>query len=117
MKSSTPFLKKTVKKDKGGSNKKSTYELTLELLEQGKDVAEIASIRQVSKQTINNHFVYLIRSEQIQLSDVMQPKRCSELETMFEGFTGTSLGPLKEKLGAKATWDELKLYQAYAQLQ
>ena len=47
----------------------------------------------------------------------MQPKRISELETMFEGFTGTSLGPLKEKLGAKATWDELKLYQAYAQLQ
>jgi len=111
------IFEKTVKKDKGGSNKKSTYELTLELLEQGKDVAEIASTRQVSKQTINNHFVYLIRSEQIQLSDVMQPKRCSELETMFEGFTGTSLGPLKEKLGAKATWDELKLYQAYAQLQ
>jgi hypothetical protein len=111
------IFEKTVKKDKGGSNKKSTYELTLELLEQGKDVAEIASIRQVSKQTINNHFVYLIRSEQIQLSDVMQPKRSSELETMFEGFTGTSLGPLKEKLGAKATWDELKLYQAYAQLQ
>ena len=111
------IFEKTVKKDKGGSNKKSTYELTLELLEQGKDVAEIARIRQVSKQTINNHFVYLIRSEQIQLSDVMQPKRISELETMFEGFTGTSLGPLKEKLGAKATWDELKLYQAYAQLQ
>jgi uncharacterized protein YpbB len=111
------IFEKTVKKDKGGSNKKSTYELTLELLEKGKDVAEIASIRQVSKQTINNHFVYLIRSEQIQLSDVMQPKRSSELETMFEGFTGTSLGPLKEKLGAKATWDELKLYQAYAQLQ
>ena len=111
------IFEKTVKKDKGGSHKKSTYELTLELLEQGKDVAEIASIRQVSKQTINNHFVYLIRSEQIQLSDVLAPKRINELESMFEGFTGTSLGPLKEKLGAKATWDELKLYQAYAQLQ
>jgi hypothetical protein len=61
--------------------------------------------------------VYLIRSEQIQLTDVLAPKRINELESMFEGFTGTSLGPLKEKLGSKATWDELKLYQAYAQLQ
>jgi hypothetical protein len=51
------------------------------------------------------------------LSDVLAPKRIKELESMFEGFTGTSLGPLKEKLGSKATWDELKLYQAYAQLQ
>lgn len=110
-------FEKSVKKQTTAKEKKSTYELTLELLEQGKDVAEIASTRQVSKQTINNHFVYLIRSEQIQLSDVMQPKRISELESMFEGFTGTSLGPLKEKLGSKATWDELKLYQAYAQLQ
>jgi uncharacterized protein YpbB len=110
-------FEKSVKKQTAAKEKKSTYELTLELLEQGKDVAEIASIRQVSKQTVNNHFVYLIRSEQIQLTDVLAPKRISELESMFEGFTGNSLGPLKEKLGSKATWDELKLYQAYAQLQ
>ena len=110
-------FEKSVKKQTTAKEKKSTYELTLELIEQGKDVAEIASTRQVSKQTINNHFVYLIRSEQIQLTDVLSSKRINELESMFEGFTGTSLGPLKEKLGSKATWDELKLYQAYAQLQ
>jgi hypothetical protein len=46
----------------------------------------------------------------------MNPKRISELERMFEGFEGTSLNPLKEKLGSKVTWDELKLYQAGMQV-
>jgi hypothetical protein len=31
---------------------------------------------------------------------------------MFDGYEGTSLSPLKEKLGNKVTWEELKLYQA-----
>jgi hypothetical protein len=44
----------------------------------------------------------------------MSPKRISELATMFEGFEGTSLSPLKEKLGNKVTWEELKLYQAHS---
>jgi hypothetical protein len=46
----------------------------------------------------------------------MSPKRINELATIFEGFEGTSLAPLKEKLGNKVTWDELKLYQASTQV-
>jgi hypothetical protein len=42
----------------------------------------------------------------------MSPKRIHELANLFEGYEGTSLTPLKEKLGNKVTWDELKLYQA-----
>lgn len=106
------FTKTSKKLSAAKKEKKSTYELTLELLEQGKDVDEIARIRQVSVQTIGNHFAYLIRSEKIELTDVMSLKRISELATMFEGFEGTSLSPLKEKLGNKVTWEELKLYQA-----
>lgn len=90
--------------------------MTLELLEQGKEVTEIARIRQVSTQTISNHFVYLIRSEQIELKDVMHPSRIHELAVMFEGFEGTSLTPLKEKLGNKVSWEELKLFQAASQV-
>ena len=92
--------------------KKSTYEQTLELLESGKDGANIARIRQLSPQTIASHFAFLIRAEKIELSDVMNEKRIHELATIFDGFEGTSLAPLKEKLGNKVTWDELKLYQA-----
>ena len=110
------FLKSTKKLAKAQKVKKSTQEKTLELLEAGKEVSEIARERQLSVQTINSHFAYLIRSGQIELTDVMSPKRISELEQLFEGFEGNSLNPLKEKLGSKATWDELKLYQAWMQV-
>ncbi|MEY3742109.1 MAG: hypothetical protein RL371_1012 [Bacteroidota bacterium] len=110
------FLKSTKKLAKEQKVKKSTQEKTLELLEAGKEVSEIARTRQLSVQTVNSHFAYLIRSGQIELTDVMSPKRISELEQLFDGFEGNSLNPLKEKLGSKATWDELKLYQAWMQV-
>ena len=110
------FVKSTKKLAKEQKVKKSTQEKTLELLEAGKEVSEIARERQLSVQTINSHFAYLIRSGQIELTDVMSPKRISELEQLFDGFEGNSLNPLKEKLGSKATWDELKLYQAWMQV-
>jgi hypothetical protein len=110
------FLKSTKKLAKEQKVKKSTQEKTLELLEAGKEVSEIARERQLSVQTINSHFAYLIRSGQIELTDVMSPKRISDLEQLFDGFEGNSLNPLKEKLGSKATWDELKLYQAWMQV-
>jgi hypothetical protein len=110
------FLKTTKKLVSDKKEKKSTQEKTLELLEMGKDVGEIARSRQLSIQTINTHFAYLIRAGKIELTDVMSPKRISELEQLFQGFEGSSLNPLKEKLGSKATWDELKLYQAWMQV-
>ncbi len=110
------FTKTSKKLDVSKKEKKSTYEQTLELLENGMDASEIAQKRQLSLQTIASHFAVLIRSEKIELKDVMSEKRIHELATMFDGFEGTSLTPLKEKLGNKATWDELKLYQAYTQV-
>lgn len=110
------FTKTSKKLAVSKKEKKSTYEQTLELLENGMDASEIAQKRQLSLQTIASHFAVLIRSEKIELKDVMSEKRIHELATMFDGFEGTSLTPLKEKLGNKATWDELKLYQAYTQV-
>jgi DNA-binding NarL/FixJ family response regulator len=107
------IILKTKKKDpKEKKAKVSTFDQTLELILAGRTTAEIAVARQLSPTTITTHYVNLIRAEKIELSQVMSTKRISELEELFEGYQGTSLGPLKEKLGSKVTWDELKLYQA-----
>lgn len=97
--------------------KKNTYEQTLEWHKAGKDIAEIAQLRQVSKQTIYTHMALLIKTGQIELSEIMSSGRIAELSTYFEGYQESSLGPLKEQVGNKATWDELKVYQAYLQTQ
>lgn len=100
------------KKEKQSSDKKSTHEKTLELLLEGNDITEIARLRQLSVTTINGHFVQLIRAEKITLAQVMNDKRTNELLGYFESYEGESLSQLKEQLGDKATWNELKLIQA-----
>jgi hypothetical protein len=92
--------------------KKSTYEQTLELFRSGKSLDEITRVRQVSSQTIISHFVQLIKAEKMELNEVMDDNRIDELSEMFGDYQGTSLTPLKEKLGNKVSWDELKLFQA-----
>lgn len=109
--------KKSTAKTSTKPDKKSTYDQTLELLKSGKEIEEMARIRQVSVQTITNHLVYLIRSEDIALDEIMPPERINELAGYFEDYQESSLTPLKEKLGIQASWEELKLYQAHLKVQ
>ena len=109
--------KQSKQKNTEKAAKKSTYELTLEYLRAGQTMDEIARLRQVSVQTITNHFVYLIRSEAITLDEIMSPERIDQLADYFEDYKESSLTPLKEKLGELVSWEELKLYQAYVQVQ
>jgi uncharacterized protein YpbB len=92
--------------------KVSTYEQTLMMFEEGKTIKEIANIRQLTTNTINNHLAKLIKDEKIELNQVLSEERINELTNYFEGYEEESLTPLKEKLGDKVTWDELKLYRA-----
>lgn len=101
---------KKVKEEK--AVKKDTYEITFELYEQGKTMEEIARERQLGVSTIEGHFVKLIRQEKIDIADILDPKRISEIETYLEGTEGKTLGTIKDELGDKVTYGELKLVQA-----
>jgi len=103
---------KTKKKKASKKNKISTYEQTLALLKEGKSIEEIATIRQFSKGTISTHCARLIQQEKLELTQVMDSKMISALFDLFEEYDGGSLSPLKEQVGGKFSWDELKLYQA-----
>ncbi len=92
--------------------KKDTYETTFELYEQGKTIEEIARERQLGVSTIEGHFVKLIRQEKIDITDILDPKRISEIEAYLEGTEGKTLGTIKDELGDKVTYGELKLVQA-----
>jgi len=92
--------------------KKNTYEITLELFEEGKTMEEIANERQLGVSTIEGHFAKLIQQEKIDITDVLDPKRISEIESYLEEAEGKTLGTLKEELGDKVSYGELKLVQA-----
>jgi uncharacterized protein YpbB len=92
--------------------KKNTYEITLELFEEGKTMEEIANERQLGISTIEGHFAKLIQQEKMEITDVLDPKRISEIESYLEEAEGKTLGTLKDELGDKVTYGELKWVQA-----
>lgn len=92
--------------------KKNTYEVTFELFQEGKTMEEIASERQLGVSTIEGHFAKLIQQEKIDITDVLDPKRISEIESYLEEAEGKTLGTIKEELGDKVSYAELKLVQA-----
>jgi hypothetical protein len=105
-------LKTKTEKRQERKKKKSTYEVTLEMVRDGMSIKDIARERQLSKQTITTHCARLIQQEKIELRDVMESKKINALYDVFDDYEGGSLSDLKEQVGNKFTWDDLKLYQA-----
>jgi len=100
------------KKEKKKEPKKSTIQETFELWQQQLSVAEIASIRKLTEQTIGGHLAKLIEAKSIKISEVLPEDKIAELAEAFKGFEGNSVTELKEKYGEKFSWDELKMFKA-----
>ncbi|MCV9932336.1 helix-turn-helix domain-containing protein [Flavobacterium sp. LS1R47] len=102
--SAKPTKEKTVKK----STVEETYELWLEKI----SIKEIATIRKLTTQTIESHFVKLIQEKKIKIEDVLSPDKITALTEAFQFYQEESLTGLKEQHGEKFTWDELRMFKA-----
>ncbi len=101
------------KKERGQKPKKgSTYEITLEMFQGGKAVEEIAKERQLSETTIYSHLAQLVKEEKVDILDVLDAKRLNELDELLGERELTTLSAVKEELGDKVSWSELRLIQA-----
>ena len=93
-------------------NKKSTVQETYELWLEKNTISEIAKIRVLTKQTIYGHLAKLIEAQTISISDVFPEDKIQELTKAFDGYNEETLNDLKEKVGDKFTWDELRIFKA-----
>ncbi|KIA86936.1 helix-turn-helix domain-containing protein [Flavobacterium sp. AED] len=100
------------KKPDNKEPKKSTVQETYELWLEKNSVAEIAAIRKLTIQTIDGHLVRLIQAGAIAITDVLPEDKLRELAEAFRGYKEESLNNLKEQVGEKFTWDELKMFKA-----
>ena len=92
--------------------KKSTYEVTLEMIENGLELEAIARERQLGLSTIQGHAAQLIQQEKIDVTAVLSNERIKEIEALLEGKEAMSLGKIKEELGDSVSYGELKMVQA-----
>ena len=102
----------TSKKSKTAAPKKSTVQETYELWVEKKSITDIATIRVLTKQTIYGHFVKLIQTKAVSISEVLPEDKMQDLATAFAGYKEESLNALMEKNGHKFSWEEARMYKA-----
>jgi len=108
-----PVKSRSPKKAKAPKEiKKSTYEVTLEMIENGLELEAIARERQLGLSTIQGHAAQLIQQEKIDVTAVLSHERIKEIEALLEGKETMSLGKIKEELGDSVSYGELKMVQA-----
>ena len=102
------------KDDKPKKEKRSTYDITLQLWKEGKTVTEIAKERTLSQATIYSHIAKCIEQDKIAITEVLPEETINELNTIFkENEELTTLKSLYEKTEERYNWDELRLFRAY----
>jgi uncharacterized protein YpbB len=103
----------TSKKElKTKETKKSTVQETYELWVEKNSIQDIATIRVLTKQTIYSHFVKLIQTKAVAISDVLPEDKIQELAAAFAGYKEESLNALMEKHSHQFSWEEARMFKA-----
>ena len=104
---------KTKVKNTESLGTKLTQIETYELYNQGKNIDEMAQIRNLKPATIVEHLCYLIENKlKIDVNKFVSSEKQQEILGAIEKVGGAKLTPLKEALGDSANWDEIKLMLA-----
>ncbi|MDZ7967747.1 MAG: DNA helicase RecQ [Nostoc sp. DedSLP03] len=96
------------------SNSASYTELqTLQLHQQGLNIAQIAQKRNLSPATISNHLEKLIEKNQpVDLNQLVPLEHQQKIWQVLEVLGDISLTPIKEQLGESYTFDEIRLVRS-----
>lgn len=102
--------------------KKSTYEVTYEMLKDGKTVSEIAEVRNLKEGTVIEHVEKLLHDKLIKRSELthLEPKdekertMHDELLLVFKDVGTEKLKPAYEATGGRYSYDQIKFVRIFA---
>ena len=98
-----PEVVKRQKKIKG-----ETKKISRDLFKEGKTVAQIAEERSLSIGTIETHLAYYVGTGEISVSKFVPQDKIELISSYFKGVDDFIMGPVKETLGDKVTWSEIR---------
>lgn len=96
------------KVEKGESNR-----ISLDLYKQGKTVQEIATERNLAASTIEGHLAEYVVTGEVNILDLLDKELLEEIKIASEGVEEGKLSPIKEKLGEKASYGQIKMVVNY----
>ncbi len=91
------------------AGKEDTKAASYKLHKEGNSVADIASLRNLSVSTIESHLAFYIQRGMISVNELVKTEKLILIEPMLQNFEGSSIVPIKEKLGDSVTFGEIKM--------
>jgi len=91
----------------------SSKMLSLRLLNEGKSVAEIASVRSLAPGTIMSHLTYFIRRGEVSPVKLMEKSKCDFLKEEILKYHPIRLSELKNIVGENYSYDEIRMVMAH----
>ncbi len=93
----------------------NTKEISFKLFIRGKTLDEIAKERNLSVSTIEGHLTYFVRQGKIDIYKFLNNLQLTEILSCAKNIETDFLKPIKEKLGNKYSYFNLKIAIAYKQ--
>jgi len=93
--------------------KPETKSETFKLYKEGKTVNEIASLRNLTTQTIEGHLAHYVSRGDIKIDELVSREKILIIEPAIKNIGGSSISPVKEQLGNKASFGEIRLVMAW----
>ncbi|WP_421921261.1 helix-turn-helix domain-containing protein [Marinifilum sp.] len=93
--------------------KPSTYEISFELFQEGKNIREIAAFRNLKTTTIESHLAHYVGLGMLDLKDFVETDKIEKIKEQFKISGLETLNPAKEALGDDYSYSELRYVQAF----
>ncbi|QJD96307.1 DNA helicase RecQ [Mucilaginibacter robiniae] len=86
----------------------NTQRESFELYRSGKTISEIAAQRSLSTTTIESHLCSFVQTGELDISEMVPPRKMPAIQEAAESYGTERLAPLKEALGDDYTYAEIK---------
>ena len=108
----TSNIIRELKTSKKTAVKGSTHELSYNYFKEGKTIAEIAEIRNLSASTIEGHLVEFVKKGLLDVSDIMDKQKIKIIREFMLENPDLKGSALKEALGSDYSYGEIRLVGA-----
>lgn len=98
---------------KGKPQKGESHRESLRLHKEGKTIEQIAAERNMAITTIEGHLASFIPSGEVLISSFLSEDALAEIKKIVEELNTTQLSPIKQEVGDKYSFGELRMAIAY----
>jgi hypothetical protein len=88
--------------------KEETKKISYDLFKEGKSITQIAEERKLSITTIEGHLAYYVGAGEIPVYKFVSQEIADLITSQFEGTDDLKMGPVKEALGDKVSWSDIR---------